>query len=183
MEQQKNKFKSIIASIKVLSILEIVICCMMFLAIVVCTTSYSLDISKNSIEELQKDEEILDYTSTLNAYSYSGTIEVFKNIDNKTEFIVFELIIPSIFLVFGYILLIISLQNVILLIKNVTDKKSLFTNEKYQLLKKIILRTDIALFFIVGNINLFLWVIIGIFLEIILYLFNYCDELTNNKKI
>ncbi len=80
---------------------------------------------------------------------------------------------------FGYILLIISQKQILDLIKNVTDSKALFTNDKKQLLNKILLRTDIALFLVLKNF--YIWIGIGMILEVIRYLFNYCVQLTNKN--
>ena len=151
----------------------------MFLAILVLTPSYSVEISNHSIEELKQDENIIDYVSSMNNYDYNETKELILNIEDKYEFMVVELIIPSIFIIFGYFLLIISLKDILTLTKNITIKKQIFTENKYQLLKKMSIRTDIALLFLLNN--LFLWVIVGLLIEIILYLFNCCVESQKNK--
>lgn len=170
-EETKVSFESIIKAMKGSSIVGIVLCCLSCFVIVFCTTIYTIGITEEPITKLKKDQIVMDYVGQLNQYSYSETIHVFSQIDDKVEFVLFELIIPSIILVFGYILLIISLKQLIELIKNVKSKKTLFTEEKYELLKKITLRTDIATLFILGNINLLLWLLVGFLIELIQYLF------------
>jgi len=177
---KKEKFKSAITGVKSLVWIGIIIYCIMSLAILVCSTSHFLFAVNSSIDEIKKDEQIINYVSDINNYSYSETIEIMSDFDDVVGFAVIEIILPTVFILFGYILLIISLKEILTLTKNVTDNQSLFTNDKNQLLKKIILRGYIALLFVLSNF--ILWLGIGVILEIIQYMFNYCVQLTNDKK-
>lgn len=170
-DEIKVSFESIISAMKGSSIVGIVLCCLSCFVIVFCTTIYTMGILEEPITKLKKDQIVMDYVGQLNQYSYSETVDVFANIESKPAFILHELVISSAFLVFGYVLLIISLKQLIDLIKNVKSKKTLFTEKNYDLLKKIALRTDIATFFILGNINLLLWLLVSFLIELVQYLF------------
>lgn len=178
---KEEKLKSNIISAKILTWISIIIFSILSFALVIVGTSCSfLSISDYSIDEIKNNESIVNYVSDINNYSYSETLWAISEIDNKIEFAVFEIIIPTIFTLLGYILLIISLCEILVLIKNVNDNKTLFTQDKNQLFKKILLKMYIALLFILSNF--ILWIVIGIILEIIEYMFNYCVKLTNKQK-
>ncbi len=180
-EMTKNeKVKSLMKGTKILVWFGIIVFSIISLALIICSTSYSfLGTSNYSIEEIKNNESIISYVSNINNYSYSETIDVISEINNNVGFVVVEIIIPTVFTLFGYILLIISQKQILDLIKNVTDSKALFTNDKKQLLNKILLRTDIALFLVLKNF--YIWIGIGMILEVIRYLFNYCVQLTNKN--
>lgn len=177
---RKQKFKSQISNVKMFTWLGLVILCMLSLTRVILSTTFSFGISEYTIDEIKKDEVIIDHVSELNDYDYSEVIDVISEIDNKNEFLATKIILPTAFILFGYIFLIIALKKILDLTKNVTDTESLFTSDKNQLLQKIVLLTYIALLFLLRNIVL--WLGIGLVLEIIAYIFNYCVQLTNNQK-
>ena len=178
---KSKKIKSAITGVKTITWLGMIMYCMMFLATIIGSASYFfLASSKYSIEEIKNNEAIINYVSDINNYSYGETIEVLSSIDDNVSFVVVEIIIPTVFNLIGYILIIISLKEILALTKNVIDNKSLFTEDKNRLLKKIIIQTYIALLFIIDNF--ILWLGIGIILEIMQYMFNYCVQLTKDKK-
>jgi len=178
---QKETFKSSINVLRIVVLLGIIICYTMALVVTVqgamnsllCTSIYS-------IEEIQKDESIIDYISSINHYSYSEILSTMSNINNNVGFAVLEIIVPTIFTLIGWILLIISLKKILDLIKNATDSESLFTKDNNNLFTKIFLFGSIALLFLTGNF--IIWLGIVTILEIIQYLFNYCVQITNDKK-
>ena len=169
---KKEKFKSLITGTKVMVWLGIMLYSIISIAIMVCGIGYSLlGASNYSLEELKNNESIINYVSDINDYNYSETIEIISEYEDIVGFSIFEILLPTLFILFGYVLLIISLKEILDLMKNVNDNQSLFTKEKNRLLKKIILRFYIALLFVLNNF--ILWLGIGIILEIIEYMFNY----------
>lgn len=178
---KKEKFKAIIESAKTFAWIGIIFCCIWSLVITACSTSYSFfSVSNVPIEKIKNDESLMDYISYINNYSYSDTINAMSEINNKFGLVTLKIIIPTAFILFGYILLIITLKEVLDFLKDVTDDKTLYTNEKYKMLQKILLQVYIALLFLLGNI--LLWLAIGIIIEIIKITFNYCVQLNNDKN-
>jgi len=177
---KKEKFTEFVRGFNLLVWIFLILTCFVSTTLIVRSTLNSLNVSNSSIEEIKNDELLMDYVSYINNYDYIETTSVFSNIEDKTELVVIEIILPTIIMLFGNVLLIISLKELLDLTKNVTDNQTLFTSDKYQLFKKFILNTIIALFLILKN--LIIWLLIVTLFEIIEYVFNYCVYLTNNKK-
>jgi len=178
--KEKNKFEKNIKRINKLSIVLIVIYALMSLIAIIKTTTYSLEISKSSINEIKQNESIIEYVSTINSYTYSEIIEINSNIEDKYEYMVLELIIPTIISLTAYIFVIVTLKEIYNLTTKINDKEKLYTEENYNLLKKVIRRTKIGLFFLMRN--LISWLFICLLLDAISYLFNSSVELKKMTK-
>jgi len=170
-----DKFEKIINRINKISIILIVIYAIMSISIIVKTTTHSLEISKSSIEEIKENNSIIDYVSTINSYDYNEIIEINSNIEDKYEFMFFELILPAIIGLVAYIFVIVTLKEIYELTKIINEKTKLYTEENYQILKKIILKTKIGLFILLGD--LILWIFICLLLDSISYLFKSTIEI------
>lgn len=175
-----KKIKSDIKQVKVFAWFSIVILFMLSLATITLGSIYSMTcISSNSIDEIQKDETIINYVSDINNYDHFEITEAMSEYEEQLGFAIWEIIIPTFFQLLGYILMIVSLKEILDLLQNVTNNKMLFTGEKNKLVTNILLHILIASFFIIKN--LLIWFVIVIIIEIIQYLFNYCVCLTNDK--
>lgn len=170
-----NKFEKNVNRINKISIILIVIYAILSLSIIVKTTAYSLEISKLSIEEIKQNESIIDYVSTINSYDYNEIIEINANIEDKYQYMAYELILPTIIVLVAYIFVIVTLKEVYELTKKNKDKTKLYTEDNYKSLKKITLKTKIVLFFLTGD--LILWIFICLLLDAISYLFKSLVEI------
>lgn len=173
---KKSDFNTCMRIIKLFSWIGIFVGCFSCLLLLVLSTSYSLSVGDYSLEELRQSDELRYYTSSLNNYTYSETLDVFSNIDNHVEFGVFELVLPSIVLLVGNILLLVSSKKVLDFLKNVKSKKTLFTDEKYEKLQEIVSILDFTFLCLFFESNLLIWAFITVILTIILYLFRYCVD-------
>lgn len=180
---KSKRFKAMMTEVKLFSWIGTFMLGAIALTLIVCGTLYSLPgLSGNSMAELKKDELIIDYVSYINNYSYSETIEVFSEFNDNIGFVVAQIIIPTVVTVSGYILLILSLLEVLTLVKDVVDHKTLFTNNNSKLLSKIILKVFIGLLLLFGLDDFVLWFGISIILFMFYYIFNYCVSFTIDKK-
>lgn len=176
---RKENFKSSITGTKVLVWVGIIICTLISLSLIVNSSIYSLEISNYTNEEIKKDELLIDYIAKLNHYDYYEVINL-PEIEDKITFTVIEIILPTAIILLGYIFLIIALKEILDLLKNIIDNKTLFTNEKYKQLNKIILIIDVALLIMLDNF--ILWLAMGALFEMIKYIIKYCIYFTNVKK-
>lgn len=176
-----KRFKAAMTEIKLFAWLGTILLGIIALALVVCGTLHSLTgISAESMDEIKKDELIISYVSDINHYRYSETTVVVSEFTNNNGFVVTQIVVPTVIQLAGYILLILSLQDVLDLTKGATDNKSFFTEDKNQQLKKAILKAFCGLLFVLGNFVL--WLGIGSIICVIQYMFSYCVYFTTNKK-
>lgn len=181
-EITKNKrFMSRVKIIKTLTMIGIAISCIVSLALVMCSTFYSVEVSNSSMVQIKENKLVINYISKLNNYDYIDCVEAIENFEEFSVggLVVGEIIVPTLFKLFGLALIVISLKELNDLIHNVTDNKMLFTYEKTDLLRKSLLYAVIGLLFILNN--LILWFIIGVIFEVFYYLFSYCNYLINKK--
>ena len=178
-KNDKDKFSTIITAVKLGGWIGLIVGCVLSVTIIVCSTSYVLDVANSPISELKQDEVLMDYTSMINSYSYSETIEVFSNITDHFEFALIELVLPSIILLFGSILITIAFKNLLTLVKNVKTPKDLFTDKKHQIVISGLGLSSIALLFI-SKFNFFLWIAIICVFELFEFVFGYCTKLHKN---
>ena len=176
-KRNSENFMSKIKFGKVFSWFGIIVCSLISVGLLVCSTFYTLEVANTPVFELNQNEDLMDYVSTINNYSYYETIGTFTDIEDNFEFALFEIILPSMALLFGYILLVFTFKELLGFLKNVKKPKDLLTDKKIQIAQRCVLRTVIALLFILQN--LFLWFTITVFLELLNYGFSY--SLNNNK--
>lgn len=176
---KNEKFKSVIKSLKFFIWFGIICYCLMCFKFIVLSTGYFLEVSNSSIEEIKENESLINYVCDLNNYDYSEINESI-DFDVKEYFIIFEIVLPTIFRLVIGIFLIALLKKILDLIKDVTDNKSLFTNEKNRLLKNVIPKVDFLLLF---SLDFSLWLVMVVIFMMIQYMFNYCVHLTNEKRL
>lgn len=164
---------------KVFIWLGMAITCIFALMMVVLGANYSVKVPNASIEEIQKDELLIDHVSELNNYSYVEVIDVFADYEDSVELLVFEIIIPTIFILLGYAALIFALKKLLDLLHDVTDEESLFTRTKSNDIGMIAVLVMISSLFL--SKELFTFAIVTVFLEIIVFMFTYCVKLTTKK--
>lgn len=175
-----DRLKSNIKWIKTIIWFGIVVSCVIALALIVCGSVYSLGSSIYSIDEIKNDETLINYVSDIKSYSYVETLETFSNIDNKNSFILHEIVMPTLFSLFGYILLIVSFIEILNFIKNLMNNRILSVRSKINSLDKIYFKIFIALFFIINNFVLSFGIVV---LFAIRYLFNECFQFSKNCSL
>lgn len=174
---KKEKFINSITTIKIFAWFGIVACTMLGLAMLVCGTTYTyLGLENYTMADMQKDEMILNFVSDVNNYNYSETVAAAAGYKDAFGFALVEMLLPTLVMVSGYILLVISLINVLKLVKHVKDTKTLFTFENNMLVKKITILLFVGLLFLIQDF--LLWLGIGLILEVFVYIFNYCVQVT-----
>lgn len=174
---KKEKFINSITTIKIFAWFGIVACTILGLAMLVCCTTYTyLGLENYTMADMQKDESILNFVSDVNNYNYSETVAAAAGYKDAFGFALVEMLLPTLVKVSGYILLVIALTNVLKLIKNVKNIKTLFTFENNMLVKKITILLFVGLLFLLQD--LLLWLGIGLILEVFVYIFNYCVQVT-----
>ena len=104
----------------------------------------------------------------------------FTDIEDNFEFALLEIILPSMGLLFGYILLVFTFKELLEFLKNVKKTKDLIADKKLQIAQRCVLRTVIALLFVLQN--LFLWFMITVFLELLQYGFNYSNKVAEKLE-
>ncbi len=174
--------KSIIFPIKLISIVGVVLG-FIFLILTgyycVVSTNYILN---SSPEEIQNDKLTVNYISNINDYSIEETKEIIGEIGeigSKTEFLMFEVILPTIAIVLVTILIVILCKKSYDIVKNVKSNKDLFTEKNLKSLKDIsslVLDMYLIFFLIYGIRYIFYLIFIDLVFQIILYLFNNCVE-------
>ncbi len=175
--------KTIVTSVKVIS-LALVTISIVYLII---STGYFIFSTKtvfnNSFEDILKDEMTINYISKINDYSLSDIKDAIEMEADKLPFYLFEIVFPTIILIFVFILSIVLGKKLNNFVRNVKSNKDLFTNKKIEELKKIrnIILDICFLLFLKFNLTfLIFYALLDFMLEIIIYLFSNCVEKKEN---
>lgn len=174
--------KNIIFPINLISIVGVVLGFIFLILTGFYFVSTTNSILNNTSNEILKDRSAIMYISKINDYSIEKTekiIDGIGEIGSKTEFLMFEVVLPTIALILIAILIVISCIKSYNIVKNVKSNKDLFTEKKLESLKKISsLVFDIYfIFFLIYGINyIFELILVELVFEIIIYLFSNCIE-------
>lgn len=179
--------KEIIFSVKILSIVGVILG-FIFLLLTgyycVASTKYILN---STPEEIQNDKLTVNYISKINDYSIEDTKEIIGGIGDvgsKNEFLLIEMVVPTITVILILILIIIFSKKSFDFVRNVISNKELFTKEKLESLKKLrAILLDIFFILILAYklYYIFIYLIIELGFEIIVYLFKNCVERENKN--
>ena len=145
-------------------------------------TAYNCKINKPS--KLSKNTVIVNYVATIGDYSSLEIQDSLKHTRPMNMFFVIDILIPTIYVLFALILLIILCKKIIDFFKNVNSKNALFTNEKLISLRKNFDILMILMLFIVFSCDSFaiISLIVLIFIrQFTLYLFKNSVEM-NTKS-
>ncbi len=179
-EDNVISLKTIITSTKLISLALVTI----NIVYLIITLGYSIFSTKtifnNTFENILKDDTTVNYILKINDYSSISDIQNAIETDGvKTTFYLLEIVVPTLIIIFVFILSIILGKKLYNFIKNVNSDKDLFTNKKVEELQKMrSLILDICIFlFLQFNLTfLIFYVLLDFMLEIIIYLFSHCVE-------
>lgn len=174
----------VINTLKVLSVAVTILLSIIGIVMIILGTLTTLTVKSDTKEQLLNNAAVVDYIKAVNGYSISRTEETITEMENKTWFMVYNVIVPTvaIFVVIG---LLIKLNILIYnMIKDVKTDKDIFTEKKLDDLKraKSIFSWATLILILVIDISYFIiLIIVECTLDVIMYLFNYAVKHTSEK--
>ena len=179
-------FKEFKTSVQVLSLLGIIMGTLLTLIVTSFCIFGVILVDRNDLKDIPNDEGSVAIVSKINYYDYDQARNALLSYDSKTKLIIFELALPSFAIIMALIGITISSRYLYSSIKTATSNKNLFTVGRLEQLKRIrnVLTVSLLpLWFILSIVFLYLWIVVEIFMEIIIYIYEYAVSKNIGTKI
>ena len=175
-DEKIPKLRELSSTTKILSILGIFFSTIMVILTTINCTLTSLSISAFSKERLLNDETVINYLSKINLYDFTDAKEALTNIESRGAFIAFDVILPTILVLCMLFTVGYSFYLLYELSKKMKTKKSFFTKDNLEILKRI--RSAFIyiglLFILIFDVSYYIIVIFAvIMIELLVFTFDY----------
>ena len=183
-DEKMPKLRELSSTTKLLSILGMFFSTIMVILTTINCTLTSLSINAFSKEKLINNETVINYLSKINLYGFTDAKEAITNIENKGAFIAFDVIIPSILVLCMLFTIGYGFYQLYELSKKMRTKKSFFTNDNLEILKRIRLSFLYIglLFILVFDVSYYIIVIFTIIMiELLVFVFDYVIKKESEK--